>query len=186
MATATASTLSQIQTEIKCNKDLLNKFGGYKYRSAESILESLKPALAKHKASIILSDEVVEVGGRVYVRSTATLTGDNQWSATAYAREAEQKKGMDDAQVTGSSSSYARKYALQGLLALDDGQDADSHKVEDVPLASDADLEMIFKLCDTLGLTEEDRRTIEVKVRPGITAEQAQAATNWIKSRVSK
>jgi hypothetical protein len=108
-------------------KDKYNSFGKYKYRSCEGILESLKPLLREHEASVILNDEMVEVGGRIYVKATATLTTkDGEISATAYAREAERKKGMDDAQITGAASSYSRKYALNGLFAIDDTQDADA------------------------------------------------------------
>lgn len=116
-----------IQSELKAPKGQENKFGGYRYRSCEDILEALKPLLAKHKAFVTLSDEMTEVGGRVYVKATATMTcGQESASVTAYAREAESRKGMDDAQVTGAASSYARKYALNGLFAIDDTKDADA------------------------------------------------------------
>ena len=124
---ATATKLNQIQTELNAPKNLLNKFGGYNYRSAESILEALKPHLAKHKAILTLSDEMVEVGGRVYVKATATLTADGESiSTTAFAREPEDKKGSDQSQITGAASSYARKYALNGLFCIDDTKDADA------------------------------------------------------------
>lgn len=125
--------LNRIQVELKAPKDKLNKFGGYNYRSAEGILEALKPLLKTYGVYVTLSDEIVEVGGRVYVKATACLAdtksadGFNEVKiATAYAREAESKKGMDDAQVTGATSSYARKYALNGLFLLDDNKDADT------------------------------------------------------------
>lgn len=123
--------LITIQNELKAPKNQNNKFGGYKYRSCEDILEALKPLLFTHKCHLIINDEVVEVGGRVYVKATATLHSCEKsdlvkWSASAYAREAESKKGMDEAQVTGSASSYARKYALNGLFAIDDTKDADT------------------------------------------------------------
>lgn len=125
--------LNRIQVELKAPKDKLNKFGGYKYRSAEGILEALKPLLKTYGVYVTLSDEIVEVGGRVYVKATACLSdtksadGFNEVKiATAYAREAETKKGMDEAQVTGATSSYARKYALNGLFLLDDTKDADT------------------------------------------------------------
>lgn len=121
-------SLQQIQTALKAPKGQTNKFGGYKYRSCEDIVEAAKPILAKHKAYLTLSDEMVEVGGRVYVKATATITlsDGNQVSTHGYAREADSKKGMDDSQLTGSCSSYARKYALNGLLAIDDTKDADT------------------------------------------------------------
>lgn len=119
-------TLSAIQTELSAPKGQFNKFGGYAYRSCEDILEALKPLLKKHKACVTISDDIVMVGDRVYVKATATLTADEESiTATAYAREAEDKKGMDSAQVTGSTSSYARKYALNGLFAIDDNKDPD-------------------------------------------------------------
>ncbi len=122
--------LAEIQGELRAPKDSHNQFGGYKYRSAESILEALKPLLVDRNMAIVMADEIVEVAGRVYVRATATLlAGVQSTSAVAWAREPEARKGMDAAQVTGASSSYARKYALQGLLAIDDGRDPDStHK----------------------------------------------------------
>lgn len=119
--------LRKIQQELKAPKGQFNKFGGYHYRSAEDILEAVKPLLAKTKAELILSDEIVEVGGRVYVKATALLSdGEQQAKVTAYAREPEDKKGMDASQITGTASSYARKYALNGLFLIDDTKDADT------------------------------------------------------------
>ena len=121
--------LMRIQTEIKAPKNLYNSFGKYKYRNAEGICEAVKPFLARENVSLILKDDIVEVGGRVYVKATATLE-DNETGAdistTAFARESLEKKGMDDSQITGTASSYARKYALNGLFLLDDTKDADS------------------------------------------------------------
>lgn len=119
--------LQQIQSELKAPKGQLNKFGGYKYRSCEDILEALKPLLAKHNAVVLLSDDIVLVGSRFYVKATATFkTAEESISVTAFAREAETKKGMDESQITGSASSYARKYALNGLFGIDDTKDADT------------------------------------------------------------
>lgn len=122
--------LMAIQKELKAPKNLKNSFGNYYYRNAESILEALKPLEVKYKVITVLSDEIVEIGGRVYVKAIASLIdaeNDNELiKVTAYAREAETKKGMDDAQVTGATSSYARKYALNGLFLLDDTKDADT------------------------------------------------------------
>jgi hypothetical protein len=124
-----AQKLMGIQANLKAPKGQTNKFGGYKYRSAEDIVEAVKPLLEKFGATLMLSDEVVEVGSRVYVKATAKL-GDTETEdfieTTAFAREAEVKKGMDDAQITGSASSYARKYALNGLLCIDDTKDPDA------------------------------------------------------------
>ena len=122
-------SLSKIQSLLKAPKGQINKFGNYKYRSCEDILEAAKPVLAEFSMSIVLSDEIVSVADRIYVKATATLCHDDGKIAaqtTAYAREALTKKGMDESQITGSSSSYARKYALNGLLAIDDTKDADT------------------------------------------------------------
>ena len=120
--------LINIQQELKAPKNLFNKFGNYRYRSAESILEAVKPLLGKYKSTLTISDEVVAVGDRIYIKATATLTngGGEQTQTTAYAREEETKKGMDASQITGTASSYARKYALNGLFAIDDTKDADA------------------------------------------------------------
>lgn len=119
--------LQQIQSELKAPKGQTNTFGGYKYRSCEDILEALKPVLAKYQAAVILSDEIVQLGERWYVKATATLkTKEGDVSVTAYARETETRKGMDESQITGSASSYARKYALNGLFCIDDTKDADT------------------------------------------------------------
>lgn len=121
------SKLNQIQVNLDAKKSKTNKFGGYQYRSAEDILEALKPHLEETKCVLTITDEVVEIGGRIYVKATATLMyGDELTTSTAFAREAESKKGYDESQITGSASSYARKYALCGLFAIDDGVDADS------------------------------------------------------------
>lgn len=122
-----ADKLKTIQVDLNAPKNLENKFGNYKYRSAEGILEALKPFLQAVDAILTISDEIVEVGGRIYVKATATFThAGESISTTAFAREAESKKGMDDAQVTGACSSYARKYALNGLFCIDDTKDADA------------------------------------------------------------
>jgi len=120
--------LIKIQSQLKAPKNLYNGFGKYKYRSAENILEAVKPLLAENECTLTISDEIVLVGDRFYIRATATLrnkSGECE-ATTAYAREAEEKKGMDDSQITGTASSYARKYALGGLFCLDDNQDADA------------------------------------------------------------
>lgn len=119
--------LAYIQARLKAPKSQYNKFGGYRYRSCEDILEAVKPLLAESGCTLTISDDVMECGGRVYIRATATLiTADGQeYETTAFAREAESRPGMDCAQITGASSSYARKYALNGLFCIDDTKDAD-------------------------------------------------------------
>ena len=123
--------LQQIQSELKAPKGQKNNFGNYSYRSAEDILTAVKPLLEKHEVSLIISDDIVGVEGRVYVQATATLWLDDKdceplARSTGFAREALTTQGMDDAQITGSASSYARKYALNGLFAIDDTKDPDA------------------------------------------------------------
>ena len=119
--------LLSIQSELKAPKGQYNSFGKYRYRSCEDILESVKPLLVKEGVTLTISDEMVEIGGRIYVKATASVHFDGQTiSVSAYAREEESKKGMDGSQVTGASSSYARKYALNGLFCIDDTKDSDA------------------------------------------------------------
>lgn len=127
--------LSNIQVELKCNKSQYNSFGKYNYRNCEDILESAKPLCKKHRTTLILHDEVEVVSERYYIKAIATLydwDSDNKIVASAYARESLTKKGMDDSQVTGATSSYARKYALNGLFNIDDTKDndTDENKIE--------------------------------------------------------
>lgn len=118
-------TLNEIQKKLKCQKNQFNKFGNYNYRNQEDILEAVKPLLGE--SILTISDEIIEVGGRIYVKATATLMeGSTSISVTSFAREPETQKGMSESQVTGASSSYARKYALNGLFALDDTKDSDA------------------------------------------------------------
>lgn len=119
-----------IQAALKCPKNQKNAFGWYNYRSCEDILEAVKPLLFDTKTTLTVSDNIVCVGDRIYVEATATLRDTETWEIieqnVAYARESESKKWMDEAQITGASSSYARKYALNGLFLLDDVKDADA------------------------------------------------------------
>lgn len=121
--------LAAVQRELKAPKGQFNSFGKYKYRSCEDILEALKPVLGKHGCAVTLSDEVVQVGERFYIRATASImdceSGERAFN-TAFAREDADKKGMDGSQITGTASSYARKYALNGLFLIDDTKDADT------------------------------------------------------------
>ena len=118
--------LIEIQAELKAPKSQYNKFGGYNYRNCEDILEAVKPLCAKHEIVSLLSDEIVMIGDRFYIKATAKVTdGKDEIATTAYARESKDKKGMDESQITGSASSYARKYALNGLFCIDDTKDAD-------------------------------------------------------------
>lgn len=120
--------LIKIQGLLKAAKNQYNSYGGYNYRSCEDILEALKPILKELNLALILNDEITQIGDRYYVKSTATLYDENKKeiaSSSASAREALTKKGMDESQITGSTSSYARKYALNGLFMIDDAKDAD-------------------------------------------------------------
>lgn len=120
--------LIAIQSELKAPKSQFNKFGGYKYRKAEDILEAVKPLLNKQKCTLTITDDIVMVGNRIYVKATATIKNNKGEceTTTGWAREEETKKGMDGSQITGASSSYARKYALNGLFAIDDNADSDT------------------------------------------------------------
>ena len=125
--------LLQIQSELKAPKGQFNAYGKYKYRSCEDILEAVKPILKKNNCTLLLSDSLVYVGERYYIKATATLVNaeGKSVSTEAYAREEETKKGMDASQITGASSSYARKYALNGLLCIDDNKDSDTTNTGD-------------------------------------------------------
>jgi len=143
--------LVRIQKELRAPKNQYNSFGKYNYRSCEDILEGLKECLGE--CSVLLEDDVIMVGDRVYIKATATLRhADETISTTAMAREALSKKGMDESMVTGTASSYARKYALNGLFAIDDNKDADMiESVEDKLESIDTieDLNEFFKTLPT-------------------------------------
>lgn len=129
--------LARVQSKLKAPKDLKNNFGGYNYRNVEAIYEAVKPLLLEEGLVLSITDEVVEMSDRIYIKATATVTdGFGTISATGYAREESVKKGMDVAQVTGSCSSYARKYALGGLFLIDDNKDIDSIEPEKEKSAS--------------------------------------------------
>ena len=125
--------LMNIQQELKAPKGQYNDFGKYAYRSCEDILEAVKPLLKKEKAVLTISDELQYIGNRYYIKATATLIDTESEaiiSNSAYAREEETKKGMDGSQITGASSSYARKYALNGLFGIDDNKDSDTTNIQ--------------------------------------------------------
>lgn len=147
--------LNKIQMELKAPKGQYNDFGRYKYRSCEDILEAVKPLLEKNKLTMTLNDELVVIGERYYVKATASLI-DYEKEATisnvAYARESEKKTGMDESQITGTASSYARKYALNGLFLIDDTKDADTNEYHEQnnKLASKKQIETIRELVDDI------------------------------------
>lgn len=171
MENSLQETLVAIQTGLKVPKSQTNAFGKYKYRSCEDILEALKPLLKEHGVLLSLSDSIECISGRFYVKATAMLQDGKgiMCTVTAYAREEEDKKGMDGSQITGAASSYARKYALNGLFLIDDTKDADAtndHKSEpkkspqadakaietklNTP-ATEAQLRRLTELCDETG-----------------------------------
>lgn len=128
--------LVAIQSELKAPKGQYNSFGKYKYRSCEDILEAVKPILKKYKCTLTLRDEVEAIGDRIYVKAIANIVDvegdDTSWvTTTAFAREPNEKKGMDESQITGTASSYARKYALNGLFCIDDTKDADTDEYQE-------------------------------------------------------
>lgn len=156
--------LAKIQQELTCKKGQTNAFGNYKYRSCEDILEAVKPLLGE--LILLLDDTLVQIGDRYYIKATATLASniDTKIFTTAYAREAEIKKGMDVSQITGATSSYARKYALNGLFAIDDTKDADTQdntkeekptpqKAPQAPVSSETDL--VCSVCGAKGKTSK-------------------------------
>ena len=161
-------TLAEIQSMVKAPKGQFNSFGKYKYRCAEDILESVKPVINPMGFHIILTDEPIIVGDRNYIRATVTLSnGDQSYSASAVAREDESKKGMDSAQVSGTSSSYARKYALNGLFALDDTKDSDATNKNTNVLDKDTlnEWQMLINDCESIeylrNLHSENLETIK-------------------------
>ena len=163
--------LKNIQQELKAPKNQYNKFGNYKYRNAEDILEAVKPPLNENGCVLVLSDEIVNIGNRFYIKAVAKIIDIEDGSfhfSTAFAREEETKKGMDGAQITGASSSYARKYALNGLFLIDDTKDADStnthgkdeKKADDSVLAKIKDCKTTKELEKLWGELEPDEQPL--------------------------
>jgi len=152
-------SLSKIQTELNAPKNQFNKFGNYKYRSLEDITDALKPHLKAFNYSLIVSDLMEEIGGRMYVRATAELYDETMKiiaANTAYAREPLSIKGMSEMQITGATSSYARKYALNGLFAIDDNKDADSQDNSKAHLATE---DQVLKIQELIIDTATDKPT---------------------------
>ena len=169
--------LGQIQTTLKAPKDLYNSYGKFKYRNAECILEALKPLLAEHRCTLTIEDEIVQVGARIYVKATCRfydLDSDEEILIPGFARETEDRSGMDCAQITGAASSYARKYALNGLFLLDDTKDPDTEEIKDETDAREKDsikkelISLAFKagvetktICEQAGV--KDLKDIDAK-----------------------
>ena len=161
--------LIAIQSELKAPKSQYNNFGKYAYRNCEDILEALKPLLKEHKSTIYIADEIVTVLDRFYIKATVTFidaeTGEKIIN-TAYAREEECKKGMDGSQVTGASSSYARKYALNGMFAIDDTKDSDftntTAKGNDATL-SEAQIKRLLAIASKVNISADDVKKVVAK-----------------------
>lgn len=158
--------LAEIQQEIKAPKGQFNSFGKYKYRSCEDLVEAIKPVINPKGYSLILTDEVLEVGGRVYFKATATITnGTEAYSANGWAREDDNKKGMDASQLSGATSSYARKYALNGLFAIDDTKDSDTTNdgKEEKKVTVTVEKKEPQKLINKVAFNPENKRWLEAK-----------------------
>mgnify|MGYP003084635794 FL=1 len=182
-----------IQSELKAPKGQYNSFGKYNYRSCEDILEGVKPLLAKHGLVLTIQDSIDLIGDRFYVKATATITdGKEQLSTSAYARESLDKKGMDASQVTGATSSYARKYALNGLLAIDDTKDADTMDNSKKPVQQTQESVYNWNSLKTRavqgGISEEElvhyvTETFKVSKPSELKQEHYQQAFNWVNAQ---
>lgn len=182
-----------IQSELKAPKGQYNSFGKYNYRSCEDILEGVKPLLSKHGLALTIQDSIDLIGDRFYVKATATITdGKEQLSTSAYARESLYKKGMDASQVTGATSSYARKYALNGLLAIDDTKDADTMDNSKKPVQQTQESVYNWNSLKTRavqgGISEEElvhyvTETFKVSKPSELKQEHYQQAFNWVNAK---
>lgn len=180
-----------VQSELKAPKGQYNSFGKYNYRSCEDILEGVKPLLNKYGLYLTIDDAVELIGDRYYIKATATLSdGDNCISTSAYARESLDKKGMDSSQVTGATSSYARKYALNGLLCIDDTKDADTmdNSKKQAPQPTCYDWRTLKARATQGGISEDDLKqylkdTLKVTGTDSMTQEHYQQAFNWVNAQ---
>ena len=182
-----------IQSELKAPKGQYNSFGKYNYRSCEDILEGVKPLLAKHGLVLTIQDGIELIGDRYYVKATATITdGKESISTSAYARESLDKKGMDASQVTGATSSYARKYALNGLLCIDDTKDADTMDNSKKPVQQTQETVYNWQTLKARatqgGISEDDLKhylkdTLKVTGTDSMTQEHYQQAFNWVNAQ---
>lgn len=158
--------LLSIQKELIAPKSQYNSFGKYNYRNCEDILEAVKPLLDKTKCTLIIKDELVLIGDRYYIKATVILADiedtEGKIEATAYAREEESKKGMDGSQVTGASSSYARKYALNGLFCIDDTKDSDTTNKQ-IKKLSEAQIKRLYAISNKAGYDKEKLKQLVYK-----------------------
>jgi hypothetical protein len=185
--------VGDIQHKLKAPKGQYNSFGKYNYRSCEDILEGVKPLLKEHNLALLIDDEIVQIGERYYVKATAKITdGREIVSATAYAREPDTKKGMDESQITGATSSYARKYALNALLCIDDTKDADTMDNSKKPVQQTQETVYNWQTLKARatqgGISEEDlvhyvTETLKVKKPSELTQEHYQQAFNWVNAK---
>ena len=184
--------LLNIQEKLKAPKNQTNKFGGYKYRSCEDIFEAVKPLLKEEGLTLRTTDELVNIGERYYIKATAILSdGKETIENVAYAREEETKKGMDGSQITGASSSYARKYALNGLFLIDDVKDSDStNDGSNNSKDDDKKLKLMVKLNKLIVEKQVDRNKLyeyyKVKENTELTVEQIEEAIKGIENMKNK
>lgn len=179
-----------IQHKLKAPKGQYNSFGQYKYRSCEDILEGVKPLLKEYNLLLIINDEIVQIGERYYVKATAKITdGRESVSTTAYAREPLEKKGADASQITGASSSYARKYALNGLLCIDDTKDADTMDNSQKPIQQQPNTSYNWQALKARatqgGISEDDlvnyvTKTLNINKPSELKREHYEQAFNWV------
>lgn len=185
--------VGDIQHKLKAPKGQYNSFGKYNYRSCEDILEGVKPLLKEHNLALLIDDEIVQIGERYYVKATAKITdGREIVSATAYAREPDTKKGMDESQITGATSSYARKYALNALLCIDDTKDADtmdnSKKTVQQTQETVYNWQTLKARATQGGISEEElvhyvTETFKVSKPADLKQDHYQQAFNWVNAK---
>lgn len=185
--------VGDIQHKLKAPKGQYNSFGKYNYRSCEDILEGVKPLLKEHNLALLIDDEIVQIGERYYVKATAKITDGREFvSATAYAREPDTKKGMDESQITGATSSYARKYALNALLCIDDTKDADTMDNSKKPVQQTQETVCNWQTLKARatqgGISEDDlkhylKETLKVNESKDMTQEHYQQAFNWVNAQ---
>ena len=185
--------VGDIQHKLKAPKGQYNSFGKYNYRSCEDILEGVKPLLKEHNLALLIDDEIVQIGERYYVKATAKITdGREIVSATAYAREPDTKKGMDESQITGATSSYARKYALNALLCIDDTKDADTMDNSKKPVQQTQETVYNWNSLKARavqgGISEEElvhyvTETFKVSKPSELKQEHYQQAFNWVNAK---
>ena len=185
--------IGDIQHKLKAPKGQYNSFGKYAYRSCEDILEGVKPLLAEHNLALYINDEIVQIGERYYVKATASITDGREFvSTTAYAREPDNKKGMDESQITGATSSYARKYALNALLCIDDTKDADTMDNSKKPAQQTQETVYNWPTLKARatqgGINEDDlvhyvTETFKVSKPSELKQEHYQQAFNWVNAQ---